>query len=154
MISYTIKPCLTRLGACPIRASGRVATRAGKTPTKGVVPERGAERMSARSHRVGSGRLPRLESCKVMRARWGILSHPLHTNISIACIVRGLISGSMRVARGVKHKYFDERSEFHLKGTTSIFPIRFLVFVFDPKIKTSTSSRLLHLPIKFSPNIA
>lgn len=171
MISHCIKPRSSQVRVCIIRASGRVATRATKTPHKGVAVERGAERMSARSREVASRRsgvgLVSRRSARhrassgvayvnpirhiVSRARGDRSHHSLLTNHSIPCGISNLMASLPLPASGGNKFRFYERSEFDLKKRLSILPIRFLVFVFNSKTKLSTSSRLLPLPIKKSP---
>lgn len=141
-------------------ASGRVATRATKTPTKGVVVKRGAKRNPARSPvsrlvSVASGSPRSIPEWLRVCARAGDISSPsLPDYHAIACIVRNY-RGKHR-ARSASQKVkmvFDCRRQFHLKHRVSDSPIRVFDFVFNSKKNISTSSRL-HLTLhKKFPNI-
>lgn len=135
-----------------VPASGRVATRATKTPSKGVVVERGAERESVRcrgSRRVACGKSP--ERFTIARA-----SHPtpyyspLLNSLTVARI-NNLMGCLVHRVRGGKYKMnLDSRSEFHLDRRVSESPIRFLKKFFDPKKIFLPPLRSLHLYIKNS----
>lgn len=163
MISHCIKLRSSQVRVCVIRALGRVATRATEGPSSPAV-ERGAERMSARSRGVASHRSAQHRASSgvayinpirhiVSRARGDRSHHSLLTNHSIPCGINNLMASLSLPASGGNKFRFYERSEFNLKKRLSVPPIRFLVFVFNSKTKLSTSSRLLPLPIKNSPNI-
>lgn len=141
-------------------ASGRVATRAGKTPSKGVVPERGAERNPARSPvsrlvSVASGSPRSIPEWPRVCARAGDISSPsLPDHHAIACIVRNY-RGKHR-ARSASQKVkmvFDWRSQFHLKGRVSDFPIRVFRFGFGSEKILTTSFGFLPFSHKKFPNI-
>lgn len=150
MILHLIKPRFIKSGV-----RGRGATRAAKTPLKGVAAERGAERIASMVHPLPSrfGRSPHvLDASPCHASPLPYLTHSLPTyRLALPRINNPMRGRVMRARPGERNVRLYPRSGFHLDQGKTYTPIRVFDFGFDPKKNKSTSCGCILLPIKKSP---